>query len=77
VREGLAASEFFDGVTAEADELALRLRNYCVSMPAPGPERIFSKVYAEPSPPLDAVRDDYQAYLASFTDAGSAPGSGH
>jgi 2-oxoisovalerate dehydrogenase E1 component alpha subunit len=77
VREGLAASEFFDGVTAEADELALRLRNYCISMPAPGPERIFSKVYVEPSPPLDAARDDYQAYLASFTDAGSALGSGH
>ena len=77
VREGLAASEFFDGVTAEADELALRLRNYCISMPAPGPERIFSKVYAEPSPPLDAARDDYLEYLASFTDASGAPGGTH
>jgi pyruvate dehydrogenase E1 component alpha subunit len=69
VREGLASSEFFDGLAAEADELALRLRNYCLSMSAPGPERIFSEVYAEPSPPLEAARADYLAYLASFTDA--------
>ncbi|MBV9144135.1 MAG: pyruvate dehydrogenase (acetyl-transferring) E1 component subunit alpha [Pseudonocardiales bacterium] len=72
VREGLASPEFFDGLAAEADELALRLRNYCLSMPAPGPERIFSHVYAEPSPPLEAARADYLAYLASFTDAASA-----
>jgi 2-oxoisovalerate dehydrogenase E1 component alpha subunit len=70
VREGLAESEFFDGVAAEADELAVRLRDYCISMPAPGPERIFSDVYAEPTPAVDAVRDDYLAYHASFTDAG-------
>jgi 2-oxoisovalerate dehydrogenase E1 component alpha subunit len=77
VREGLAEPEFFRDLAAEADELAVRLRNYCISMPAPGPERIFSKVYAEPSPPLDAARDDYLAYLASFTDASGAPGGTH
>jgi len=77
VREGLAEPEFFVGVAAEADELALRLRNYCISMPVPGPERIFSKVYAEPPPPLDAARDDYLTYLASFPDASSAPGGTH
>jgi pyruvate dehydrogenase E1 component alpha subunit len=43
-------------------------------MPAPGPERIFSEVYAEPSPLLDAARDDHLAYLASFADASGAPG---
>jgi pyruvate dehydrogenase E1 component alpha subunit len=77
VRAGLAKPEFFDGVAAEADELALRLRNYCTSMPAPGPERIFSKVYAEPPPQLEAARDGYLAYHASFADVGSTPGSGH
>jgi 2-oxoisovalerate dehydrogenase E1 component alpha subunit len=70
VREGLAEPAFFDGVAAEADELAVRLRNYCRSMPAPGPERIFSKVYAEPTPAVEAARDDYLAYHASFTDTG-------
>ncbi|MGH3826827.1 MAG: thiamine pyrophosphate-dependent dehydrogenase E1 component subunit alpha [Pseudonocardiaceae bacterium] len=73
VRDGLASPEFFDGLVAEADELAVRLRDYCTSMPAPGPERIFSKVYAEPSPALDAARDGYLAYHSSFSDAGSAP----
>ncbi|MGH3866435.1 MAG: pyruvate dehydrogenase (acetyl-transferring) E1 component subunit alpha [Pseudonocardiaceae bacterium] len=77
VREGLATSEFFDGLAAEADELAVRLRNYCTSMISPGPERIFSKVYAEPSPQLDAARDNYLAYHASFIDAGSVSGGTH
>ena len=66
VREGLAGPEFFDGLATEADELAIRLRNDCRSMPAPGPERIFSQVYAEPSPPLEAAREGYLAYHASF-----------
>jgi 2-oxoisovalerate dehydrogenase E1 component alpha subunit len=77
VRAGLAEPAFFDGVATEADELAVRLRNYCTSMPAPGPERIFSQVYAEPSAQLDAARDEHLAYLASFTDTGSTPRSGH
>ncbi|PZS18295.1 MAG: pyruvate dehydrogenase (acetyl-transferring) E1 component subunit alpha, partial [Pseudonocardiales bacterium] len=77
VREGLAESEFFDGLAAEADELAVRLRNYCISMPAPGPERIFSNVYAESTPALESARDDSLAYHASFTDVGSTPGSRH
>ena len=72
VREGLAEPEFFDGVAAEADELALRLRNYCTSMSPPGPERIFSNVYAEPSPDIEAARDGYLAYHASFADTGGA-----
>jgi 2-oxoisovalerate dehydrogenase E1 component alpha subunit len=68
VREGLAEPEFFDGVAAESDELAARLRDYCTSMPVPGPERIFSKVYAEPSPYLKAQREEFLAYHASFAD---------
>jgi 2-oxoisovalerate dehydrogenase E1 component alpha subunit len=77
VREGLAEPEFFNEVATEAEELAVRLRNYCTSMPAPGPERIFSKIYAEPSPSLDSARADFLAYHASFADGelGSEPGS--
>ncbi len=66
VRAGLAEPEFFQGVAAESDELAARLRDYCTSMPAPGPERIFSQVYAEPSPQVAAQRAEYLAYHASF-----------
>ncbi len=68
VREGLAQPEFFAGVADEADELARRLRDYCMSMPVPGPERIFSNIYAEASPSIDAARADYLAYHASFVE---------
>jgi 2-oxoisovalerate dehydrogenase E1 component alpha subunit len=74
VREGLAEQEFFDSVAEEADALAVRLRDYCVAMPAPGPERIFSEVYAELSPRVEAEREEYLAYHASFADAGEGAG---
>ncbi|MGI9063134.1 MAG: pyruvate dehydrogenase (acetyl-transferring) E1 component subunit alpha [Pseudonocardiaceae bacterium] len=66
VREHDVPAEFFDEVAAESDELAARLRSFCEAMPKPGPERIFSQVYAEPSPPVEAQREEYLAYHASF-----------
>jgi 2-oxoisovalerate dehydrogenase E1 component alpha subunit len=66
VREGLAGQDFFDGVAAESDELAARFRDFCVNMPAPGPERIFTNIYTEESPPVTAQRDAYLAYHESF-----------
>jgi pyruvate dehydrogenase E1 component alpha subunit len=74
VREGLAEPEFFSSVEAEADELAARLRDYCVSMPAPGPERIFSEVYAELSPRVEEERQEYLEYHASFVDSEAGVG---
>jgi 2-oxoisovalerate dehydrogenase E1 component alpha subunit len=68
VRSHGVGQEFFDAVDAEADELAVRLREYCRSMPNPGPERMFSEVYAAASPVVDAQRDEYLAYHASFVD---------
>jgi pyruvate dehydrogenase E1 component alpha subunit len=76
VRAGLAEPQFFQDVAAEADELAARLRDYCISMPAPGPERIFSKVYAEPSPSVEAQREEFLAYHTSFADAATNSLSG-
>ena len=58
-----------DELAAESDALAARLRAHCHAMPQPGPERIFSHVYAEPSAELDAQRDAYLAYCASFDEA--------
>jgi 2-oxoisovalerate dehydrogenase E1 component alpha subunit len=69
VREHGVGQGFFTGVADEADALAERLRVYCRALPEPGPERIFSQVYAEPSPVLDAQRDAYLAYCASFDGA--------
>ncbi|MBK0865229.1 MULTISPECIES: pyruvate dehydrogenase (acetyl-transferring) E1 component subunit alpha [unclassified Saccharopolyspora] len=68
VREQLADQDFFDGVQAESDELAARFREFCFAMPEPDPERIFSEVYAQPSPELDAQREGYLNYLDGFAD---------
>ena len=66
VRQEMADKSFFDQVENDSDQLAEELRDFCVHMPDPGPGRIFSKVYAEPSPVLDAQRDEYLAYVAGF-----------
>ena len=69
VRGHGVGNDFFDELAAESDALAARLRAHCHALPQPGPERIFSHVYAEPSPELDAQRDAYLAYCASFDGA--------
>ncbi|PXY34699.1 pyruvate dehydrogenase (acetyl-transferring) E1 component subunit alpha [Prauserella sp. PE36] len=65
-RTGSADQEFFDEVQAEADRFAAELRDYCFNMPEPPPERVFANVYAEPSPVLEAQREEYLSYLAGF-----------
>ncbi len=66
-RNGLADQSYFDSVQADSDALAAEVREFCVNMPDPTADRIFSNVYVEPSPVLDAERDEYLAYLAGFT----------
>ncbi len=66
VRSLGAPQAYFDGVQAESDELAARFRQFCVDMPPPAPDRMFSQVYAEPSPVVEAQREAYLAYHASF-----------
>jgi 2-oxoisovalerate dehydrogenase E1 component alpha subunit len=58
--------EFFAGVDADADALAARFRQHCIDMPAPAPDRMFSQVYAEGSPAVDAQREAFLAYHSSF-----------
>ena len=65
-RSGLADAAFFDGVDAEADELAARIRSGTVGMPDPRPTAMFDTVYAEQTPPLAAQRAQFEAYQASF-----------
>ncbi|CAM2779374.1 pyruvate dehydrogenase (acetyl-transferring) E1 component subunit alpha [Saccharomonospora xinjiangensis] len=69
-RTGGADQAFFDEVQAEADRFAAELRDYCFNMPDPPPERIFSAVYAEPSPQLEAQREEFLSYLSGFADGG-------
>jgi pyruvate dehydrogenase E1 component alpha subunit len=66
VRSHQVEQDFFDGIQAESDALAARLRDFCVNMPKPGPDRIFSEVYAELSPPLEAQRAEYAEYLSTL-----------
>ncbi|MEV8606913.1 pyruvate dehydrogenase (acetyl-transferring) E1 component subunit alpha [Amycolatopsis sp. NPDC051373] len=74
-RGGGADHDFFDQVQAEADEFATQLRDYTFNMPEPPPERIFANVYAEPSPVLDAEREEFLSYLDGFAAEESLAGS--
>ncbi|MCE0765350.1 pyruvate dehydrogenase (acetyl-transferring) E1 component subunit alpha [Pseudonocardia kujensis] len=74
VREHGVQQDFFDGVQAESDELAARFRAFCLAMPDPGPDRMFSEVYAELSPQLEAQKQAYLEYHASFETEGSLAG---
>jgi 2-oxoisovalerate dehydrogenase E1 component alpha subunit len=66
VRECGVGQGFFDSVQEESDELAARFRAFCLAMPDPGPERMFSEVYAELSPQLEAEKAAYLEYAAGF-----------
>jgi len=69
-RKGGADHDFFDQVQAEADAFAADLREYTFNMPEPPPERIFSNVYAEGNPVLEAQREEFLSYLEGFVSAG-------
>ncbi len=68
VREEQVGPEFFTQLAAESEALARRIRESVTAMPDPGPERIFSQVYAEPSPPLEAARQAFLAYHRTLAD---------
>jgi pyruvate dehydrogenase E1 component alpha subunit len=65
-RNGLADDDFYASIEADADELAVRLRQGCLEMPDPSPLAIFDQVYAEQTPELAEQRDQFAAYLDSF-----------
>ena len=65
-RQGLADQEFFDSVSADADELAARFRAHCIAMEKPPPERIFANVYSRPHGQLEDQQREYLAYLSGF-----------
>ncbi|MBY3553950.1 pyruvate dehydrogenase (acetyl-transferring) E1 component subunit alpha [Modestobacter lapidis] len=69
-RSGIADAAFFDGVDAEGDELAARIRKGTVEMPAPAGTEIFDSVYAEQTPELARQRAEFVAYHEGFEEAG-------
>jgi 2-oxoisovalerate dehydrogenase E1 component alpha subunit len=57
---------FFEDVEVEADALAARVRTGCLAMPDPEPVSMFDNVYVEKHPLIDAEREEFAAYAASF-----------
>jgi 2-oxoisovalerate dehydrogenase E1 component alpha subunit len=68
-RNAMADQEFFDAVSAEAEDLGHRLREGCKALPDPQPLSMFDHVYAEITDELAAQRDGFAAYLESFEGA--------
>jgi pyruvate dehydrogenase E1 component alpha subunit len=61
-----ADKAFFEAVEGEADDLALTVREGCLSMPDPEPQSMFDHIYVEEHPLIEAERAGYAAYSASF-----------
>jgi pyruvate dehydrogenase E1 component alpha subunit len=68
-RNAAADESFFDEVDAECEKLGEHLREGCRALPDPSVLTIFDQVYAEGSPELEAQRDGFAAYLATFEGA--------
>ncbi len=67
--EGKADHEFFAAVEREADELAVHVREGCLSMPDPVATEMFDHVYVESHPLVAKERAEFTAYQASFEGA--------
>jgi 2-oxoisovalerate dehydrogenase E1 component alpha subunit len=68
-REGIGDDEFFAAVDADARKEAVALRERVLAMPDPDPTQIFDHVYPNGSPEVDAQREQFKAYHASFEGA--------
>lgn len=71
-RQQIADQDFFAAVDAEADALAVRLREGCLGMPDPAPTTVFDQVYEDDSPELADQRAEMTRYLDSFADVAPA-----
>ncbi len=65
-----ADQEFFEAVEAEGDELAVRVREGCLSMADPTGDSMFDHVYVEEHPVVEAERREFAEYHAGFTTEG-------
>jgi pyruvate dehydrogenase E1 component alpha subunit len=66
-KQQIADAAFIDGVEADADALAARIRKGCLEMPDPDPLSMFDDVYAEQTTLLEEQRDELGTYLAGFS----------
>jgi 2-oxoisovalerate dehydrogenase E1 component alpha subunit len=68
IRSGRVDESFFSALSAEADEIGLRVRASCLEMADPSPLSMFDNIYTEPTAQLEAERARLAAYLDSFAD---------
>ncbi|MCL3861661.1 pyruvate dehydrogenase (acetyl-transferring) E1 component subunit alpha [Actinotalea sp. K2] len=68
VADGELGQDFLDELAAEGDALGARLRETVRAMQAPDTSTLFADVYATPHSVVDAEREWFTAYEASFTD---------
>jgi pyruvate dehydrogenase E1 component alpha subunit len=67
-----ADAQFLDGVEADAEALAVRLRDGVRALPDPDPLSMFDNTYAEPHTLVAEERAEYERYLAGFTAEGES-----
>ena len=67
-RDGHADQAFFDGVDAEADTLAARIRAGCLALPDPDPLGAFDDVFVEQTEDLLRQQAAYALYLDGFAE---------
>lgn len=65
-KQQLVDVQFFAELDAEAEQLAVRLRDGVRSMPDPAPDAMFEHAYAEPHSLVDRQHRDFTEYLAGF-----------
>ena len=65
-KQQLVDDTFFDALDADAEALAVRLRDGCRALPDPTPLDMFEHAYAEPHSLVSAERAAFSAYLESF-----------
>ena len=63
---GKADQAFYEAIEREADELAVTVREGCLSMPDPEPLSMFDHIYVEEHPLVEAERAGFAAYSESF-----------
>ena len=67
-RSGAIDQAWTDALDAESEELAVRLREGCASLPEPELSTLFTHVYADTPELLLAQRDAHEAYEAAFEE---------
>ncbi len=65
-KQQLAEASFFEGVEADADALAARMRSECLGMADPSPLIMFDQAYETPTPALVEQQQAFEAYHAGF-----------